>query len=89
MVAGTHVNNPHACHHTRLLRSHFANTYGPSWKQPHTTWHGQSWVTRDGNTVRDALVEWLSLTAWGGMPWALRRQRCAELFGADFDYWPN
>jgi hypothetical protein len=53
-----------------------AGTYGPDWETPTTGYHGEKVFPRDEDSLKEALLEKLSVTAWGGMPWQQRREAC-------------
>lgn len=53
-----------------------AATYGSKWRTPRSNYHGKSIVPRDEGKVKLALLEKLSVTAWGDMPWQERQKMC-------------
>lgn len=72
--ADTRVNLLFCC-----PRRHLALTYGPSWRTPNTTYHGVEFVSGSVNLVYKALLERLSVTAWGSTRWSTRSANCAKL----------
>lgn len=52
-------------------------TYGPAWRTPNTSYHGDSAFTWDEPMLRQALMQKLSVTAWGDMPYQQRLNRCS------------
>lgn len=53
-----------------------AATYGPDWEHPTTGYHGESLFPRDEASLKEALLEKLSTTAWGDTPWQERKKAC-------------
>lgn len=52
--------------------------YGRGWRQPDLSNHGPRPVQPDEESIRQALVQKLSLTAWGTVPYHTRWQRCLK-----------
>lgn len=53
-------------------------TYGPEWRTPTTGFHGKSEDTPDEPLLRKALLQKLSVTAWGDVPYHQRLEQCAK-----------
>jgi hypothetical protein len=52
------------------------SNYGPSWRLPKPGFHGNPAPKGIEPKLRAALVEKLSVTAWGDMPWQARKKAC-------------
>lgn len=50
--------------------------YGPTWRLPEPGFHGNRVPKGDEPRLRGALLEKLSPTAWGDMPWQERKEAC-------------
>lgn len=66
-----------------LTCSQMLQTYGPQWRTPNTSYHGDSAFTWDEPMLRKALLQKLSLTAWGDVPLEQRLKRCYGRQGTD------
>lgn len=58
--------------------SQMVATYGPDWRTPNTSYHGDSAFTWDEPMLRQALLQKLSVTAWGDVPYQQRVRRCSN-----------
>ncbi|WIA14349.1 hypothetical protein OEZ85_002878 [Tetradesmus obliquus] len=54
-------------------------TYGKSWRHPNTKYHGHSGASPDVRKVVGALLQRLSVTAWGDTPFQQRKEQCRKL----------
>lgn len=62
--------------HVVLWGRVMVSLYGKDWRQPKPSNHGP-WITLpDEEAVRQALIEKLSVTAWGDMPLKTRKATC-------------
>lgn len=62
--------------HPGILCRILPTVYGPGWLTPDPPNHGTWPSIPDGFAVAQAVVEKLSLGAWGGMPYKERKRRC-------------
>ena len=53
-----------------------ASLYGKGWRKPNRYNHGPWPKQPDELKIRQAMVEKLSVTAWGNVPYATRRKQC-------------
>lgn len=68
------------CHVSPCLRRrHLTFTYGPSWLSPNTTYHGVDFTGGSASLLYKALLERLTTTVWGNIPWSTRHSRCQQL----------
>jgi hypothetical protein len=56
-----------------------AYTYGSDWRSFNSTYHGVEFYSPSWGLINRALLDQLSVTAWGNMTWEMRMKRCKEL----------
>lgn len=63
-----------------LLSSHrqMEATYGHQWLTPTMDFHGNSATTPDEPLLRKALLDKLSVTAWGNVPYHQQLEQCSK-----------